>query len=194
MRLDEFVISRADLNADVMLLSLRRRADQKDSVVLKVRRTERGVVGDFERPDEPNAKSIAAALPTEDLDKLSTIWRSIRASFDELLPHKEAVTHLEMDGRDVFKERLSLALIQRFVTTFAPIVTEIAKKSPNGEELSLKIENDDGRREEIYLKKEVLTKSLEPLAASGRQVFAPLGLDSWVPALSIRPPNVTIPT
>jgi len=194
LHLDDFVIGRADLNADVLLLSLRRKVDQKDSVVLKVRRTERGLTGDFDRPDEPNAKSIPSALSPEDLEKLQGVWKAIRAAFDELLPHKEAVTHLEMDGRDVFKEKLCLALVTRFIATFAPLVTEIARKSPNREELSLKIENEDGRREEIYLKKEILTKSLEPLNAIGRQVFTPLGLESWVPALSMRPPNVTIPT
>ena len=194
MHLDDFIISRADLNAEVLLLSLRKKITDKDSCVFKVRRTERGLAGEFERPDEPNAKSIPSGLGPEDLDKLDKLWRAIRASFDELFPHKEAVTHLELDGRDVLKERLGLALINRFVATFAPLVNEIAMKSPNREELSLKIETADGRRQEIYLKKDSLTKNLEPLAAKDRNLFAPLGLESWVPSLTMRPPSVNSPS
>jgi hypothetical protein len=190
MHLDDYVISRADLNAEVLLLSLRKKIDQKDSLVFKVRRVERGLSGEFERPDDPNARAISSALGAEDLDKLERLWRAIRVSFDELLPHKEALTHLEIDGKDAIKDRLGMQIIARLVGTFAPIVTEITRKSPNPEELSLKIENPDGRREELYLKKDQLTKKLEPLPASGREVFAPLGLDTWVPAISMHPPSV----
>jgi hypothetical protein len=190
MNLDEYVVSRADLNAELMLLTLRKKIDQKDSVVFKVKRSEHGLSGDFDRPDDPNVKSIPSTLGPEDLDKLDRLWRAIRTSFEELMPHKEALTHLELDGKDVVKSNLALQLVARLVSNFAPIVLEITKKSPNKEELSLKIENDDGRREEIYLRKEVLTKNLEPLNASGREAFAPLGLDSWVPAISVRPPGV----
>jgi hypothetical protein len=75
---------------------------------------------------------------------------------------------------------------------FAPTVREIAKRSPNEFELSLKQENDSGRREEIYLRKEQLVSNLQPLSSVGREVFAPLGLDTWVPGLTTAPPPVAV--
>lgn len=66
----------------------------------------------------------------------------------------------------------------------------IAKRSPNEFELTLKVESEGGRREELYLRKDVLIGALQPLPAKGRDVFAPLGLDSWVPPMTTAPPPV----
>ncbi|WP_205633644.1 hypothetical protein [Labilithrix luteola] len=81
-----------------------------------------------------------------------------------------------------------MKFVVRLVTMFAPTVREIAKRSPNEFELSLKMENDGGRREELYLRKDQLTSKLQPLSSAGRQVFAPLGLDTWVPGVTTAPP------
>ena len=118
------------------------------------------------------------------------LWQAIRAECQALMDHKERLTKLELDGKDVFAEHLALDLVRRLVATFAPTAKEIAARSPSAEELSLKTESEDGRREEIYLKKEEIFRKLQPLPASGREVFAPLGLESWVPAVSMRPPPV----
>ena len=75
---------------------------------------------------------------------------------------------------------------------FAPTVREIAKRSPNAFELTLKTEAEGGRREELYLRKEALVSTLQPLPAKGREVFAPLGLDTWVPSMTAAPPPVTV--
>jgi hypothetical protein len=48
------------------------------------------------------------------------------------------------------------------------------------------------RREELYLKREQLLGALDPLPRDGRAVFAPLGLDDWVPAETARPPLVSL--
>ena len=68
----------------------------------------------------------------------------------------------------------------------------MARRSPNARELSLKREGSDGRREEFYLKRDQLIEALQPLPREGRAVFAPLGLDEWVPAATMRPPVVSI--
>ena len=44
----------------------------------------------------------------------------------------------------------------------------------------------------MYLRKEQLLSRLQPLPAAGREVFAPLGLDAWVPSVSQAPPPVVI--
>ena len=97
---------------------------------------------------------------------------------------------MSLDGTPVFEGGLVIPFVVRLVTMFAPTVREIAKRSPNEFELSLKQENDGGRREEIYLRKEQLVSKLQPLSSIGREVFAPLGLDSWVPGLTTAPPPV----
>jgi hypothetical protein len=100
------------------------------------------------------------------------------------------VVRIDLDGKDVYKNHLGLALVSRLVKTFAPIVEEITTRSPSEAELSLKREDDSGKREELYLRREELLKKLQPLNAEGRGYFAPLGLDDWVPTLTVRPPDV----
>jgi hypothetical protein len=62
-------------------------------------------------------------------------------------------------------------------------VNEIARRSPNASELSLKLENDGGKREEIYVKKEDLAAQLDALGPQEKALFSPLGLlrEQWAP-------------
>ena len=94
---------------------------------------------------------------------------------------------MSLDGNPVFEGGLVIPFVVRLVTMFAPTVREIAKRSPNEFELSLKQETDGGRREEVYLRKDQLVSKLQPLSSVGREVFAPLGLDTWVPGPHERP-------
>jgi hypothetical protein len=90
--------------------------------------------------------------------------------------HKERLLSVTLDGADVVEQDLVIAFVERLVQMFSPIVSEIARKSSNATELSLKREHDDGRREELYLRKQELAKRIEPLTAPARGLFAPLGL------------------
>jgi hypothetical protein len=96
---------------------------------------------------------------------------------NDVLPHRERLTRVELAGEDLFEQGAFIPFFQRIVKLFAPIVGEIAKRSPNPAELSLKQENDAGRREEVYVKKQDLMGKLAALDEQGRAVFAPL----WLP-------------
>jgi hypothetical protein len=111
----------------------------------------------------------------------------------DLLDQKEQLLAVSLDSQPVIEGGLALAFVVRLVSMFAPTVREIAKRSPNEFELSLKMETEAGRREELYLRKEQLTMKLQPLSSDGRAVFAPLGLDTWVPGTSSMPPPVSLP-
>jgi len=56
-----------------------------------------------------------------------------------------------------------------------PMVAEISRRSPNPRELSLKMENDAGRREEVYVKKEDLIAHLAGMGERELSIFTPLG-------------------
>jgi hypothetical protein len=64
----------------------------------------------------------------------------------------------------------------------APVVREIARHSLSPQELVLKRMLAGDRREEIFASKAELAQKLDPLPASLRQVFAPLGLDEGAAA------------
>ncbi|HEY8073633.1 MAG TPA: hypothetical protein VIF62_05980 [Labilithrix sp.] len=185
--LDDFTIAQFDISEDTFELQLKK---QKETLQFHVRRTEAGLGGMVEHPGVPGAESLPGTLSGTDLTHLEKLWKALRLATRELVDHKETLLAVNLDGQPVFESGLVLAFVVRLVAMFAPTVREIAKRSPNEFELTLKAETDAGRREELYLRKEVLVQKLTALSADGRQVFAPLGLDSWVPGTTTAPPSV----
>ncbi len=64
----------------------------------------------------------------------------------------------------------------RLVEVFAPVVHEIARRSPSPKELSLKIEREDGSREERYLDRGAARGTVEALHPRAARRFAALKL------------------
>lgn len=190
VHLDDWIISRFDAAPESFEMAVRKKIDQKDLFILRLTQTKNGVAGDVERLEDPNGKALPGALIAADIALVEKVWNALRAECTALMDHREKLTRLELDGNDVFGEHLALDCVRRLVATLAPTVKEIAQRSPSDQELSLKKETEDGRREELYLRKSELLAKLQPLPASGREVFAPLGLEGWVPSLSMRPPPV----
>jgi hypothetical protein len=190
VHLADHVVSHADVHDLGCELGLRKRFDQKENYVFKLSKADLGWRGIVERLDDPNANMLPPELSPEDLNKVLAVCHHIRDAMNDLLHQREQMLRLELDGRDVYANGLSLQLVTRLVTSFAPTVEAIVQRSPSAQELSLKKEHEDGRREELYLRRDDLLKKLAPLHAEGRGVFAPLGLDDWVPTMTMRPPEV----
>jgi hypothetical protein len=190
VNVDEWVIFQFDLSDDAFELTIRRKLTEKESLHFQLRRTEAGLSGVVEHPGQPNAEALNGQLATSDLTALDRVWQALRVACRDVIDHKEQLLTVSLDGTPVFEGGLVIPFVVRLVTMFAPTVREIAKRSPNEFELSLKQETDGGRREEVYLRKDQLVSKLQPLSSIGREVFAPLGLDGWVPGLTTAPPPV----
>ncbi len=190
VHLDDWYLGRADVHASFAEIALRKKPDQKDTLVFRLKRLPDAMRAEVEHPEDPNAKQLPSGLSIEDAALVDKLSRAIVERFTPLLHQRESVVRVELDGQDVFAKGLEMALVGRLVAVFAPVVEEVAQRSPNQAELSLKKEHDGGRREEIYLRRSQLTAALEPLDAAGRAVFAPLGLDDWLPTMTVRPPKV----
>jgi hypothetical protein len=193
VRLDDWVVGSAELDDTAATIAVRKKPDQKDTLIFKLRREEGVFAAHVAHPGDPNADLVPSVAEAEDLPHLERLWTALAAMFDEILEERTAVTSVSLDGEDVFERRLGQKLVERLVAVLAPTTLEVARRSPNQHELSLKREGDNGRREEFYLKRDHLLEGLQPLPRDGRAVFAPLGLDNWVPATTVRPPDVGPP-
>ncbi len=190
VNVDDWIVTQFDLADDSFALTIRRKLTEKETLSFHLRRTEAGLSGGVEHPGQPNAEALDGPLGGADLAALERVWQALAVSTRDVLEHKEQLVMAGLDGTPVFDGGLVIPFVVRLVTMFAPTVREIAKRSPNEFELSLKQETDGGRREEIYLRKDQLVSRLHPLSSIGREVFAPLGLDTWVPGLTTAPPPV----
>ncbi len=190
VNVDDWIISQFELSADAFGLTLRRKLTEKESLHFELRRTELHVDGRVEHPGQPEADSLNGPLGRQDVAALERVWRALELACRDVTALKEQLVSASLDGDPVLDGGRMVPFVVRLVTMFAPTVREIAKRSPNEFELSLKQEHDGGRREEVYLRKEQLVSRLQPLSAAGREIFAPLGLDSWVPGVTAPPPPV----
>lgn len=189
-RVDDWTITQADMSDEALELTLRKNFKEKEMLVFHIRKVEGMLSGTVEHPGAPGQDAVGTAMQHADLTHLDKLWTALRAASREASQHKEQLLGVLLDQQPVFESGLVLAFVVRLVAMFAPTVRELAKRSPNEHELSLKIEHEGGRREEIYLRKDTLINALQPLPAAGRAVFAPLGLDTWVPAMTTAPPPV----
>lgn len=187
--LGDWIVGRADVHDRGAEIALRKKADVRDAFIFKLQKSSKGMTGEVDRPEDANAKALSPTLVLDDVLKIDALAQRIREGFEPLFADRETVVCVDLDAKDVFKHQLGLAIVSRLVKTFAPLVEEITARSPSDQELSLKLEDDQGKREELYLRRDDLLKKLQPLNAEGRAVFAPLGLDDWVPTLTVRPPD-----
>lgn len=192
MRLDDWVIGSAELTDATASIAIRKKPDQKDTLIFKLKR-EQGVFSALvDRPGDPNASLVPSSADPADLPHLDKLWTALSKTFNEIIEERAVVTSITLDGDEVLGRELGQKLVERLIAVLAPTTLEVARKSPNANELSLKREGDGGRREELYLKREQLIATLAALPHEGRGIFAPLGLEDWVPAVTSRAPLVSL--
>lgn len=119
-------------------------------------------------------KSIAAVpeLKNElNILRLQELGKKIVEKTNYLYPKKLKLISLLMKDRDVLKENLIFDLMQKVAEIFAPTVAEIKKRSPSNVELSLKSEDETGKRNEIYLKKSEVKEKLNAINEKGARLL-----------------------
>lgn len=185
MVLDEYIVSAFELSDSAAQVTLRRKIQEKDSLIFDVKKEDE-VVAEVTHPLEDGEGALASAVDAGDRLHLTRLWQAVGSSLEAVLQQKDRLTKLSLNGEDVFENDLAIQFVTQLVAYLAPTVLEIAKRSPNASELSLKKEDDQGRREEIYVKREDLLKLLAPLGEKERAIFAPFGLTT-LPADLQRP-------
>ena len=184
--LDELVLGGFEVRDDRAEIRLRRKAEAPDSLVFNLRRTDDKLSAEVHHPDDAEAESgLPAVLDASSATELERVWQQLRSACAPLLARKKKLVRLTLGGSDVAGQDLGTKVVSLVVATIASTVSEVARRSPNAHELSLKVENDTGRREEIYLRKAQLVSSLSSVTPKERGVFDPLGLIASGPRESL---------
>jgi hypothetical protein len=178
LRLDEFVVAGFELDDESAQIRLRKKLEQKeDSLVFQLRRMDSELFAEARHPDDEELDQVLPAhVEPHERAHLERFWQMLRRSVSSVSGYRQRLRVLHLDLVDVFDADRAGDLVERIVQMLAPTAQEVAKRSPNAHELSLKEEGDDGRRREIYLRKDDLVRKLEPLTPEDRLRFAPLAL------------------
>ena len=126
------------------------------------------------------------AVAAEDSEALLALATKLGAMADEL-PKKRLVAAsfegLPFDGTNVEAQPRLVELVSRLVAKLAPALDEIAARSRSEDELVLRVQVDDARREEIFMPKARLREKLAPLDEAHRMLFR-----AFASALDAKPP------
>ena len=172
----DFIISEVDLDVDHAEIKLKRKPDAPtESIVLAMTRAEDALGTEIRRPAEKagGPDSIFPAVP-DDLKKLRSLWRSLEKAGEDTLSQRSSVSSVTLDDHDLLDGNRVVEFVERYVELYQPVVAEIAKRSPSPNELSLKLEKPDGRREEVYLRRDDLVHVVESLDDEQMKIFTPL--------------------
>lgn len=172
--LDEFYLGGFDLDEHAVELRLRKKPDQKDVLVFKLTETDAGFVAQVEHPGESGAEQLDPTLDAQATTELERFVTLLRSQCGAVVANKSQLLDVTLDGRGVFEEGLVSALLSVIVKSLAPTVAEISRRSASPLELTLKTEDDEGKRQEVYVKKAELFAKLDPLPLGARMVFEPM--------------------
>ena len=178
LRLDDYVVSAFELDDEKAEIHLKKRVDQKDdSLIFSLRRVDADLHVEVSHPDDQEVDQVLPAqVEAQDKPHVERLWQTLRSNVATLRRSRQRVTSLHIDMVDVFDTDRTSELIDRLIGVLAPTAQEVARRSPNASELSLKEEGVDGRRREIYLRKDDLVRKLEPLTPEDRPRFFPLAV------------------
>lgn len=188
--LDEFFIGGFDLGDETAQLRLRRKPDQKDALVFDMRYTDSGFYAEVQHPNEADTSSLEPVLEQASAVELERLVMMLRSAAGQVSKHKSRVLGVTIHGHDVFEDHLVGQLIKTIITHLAPTVAEIARRSTSPVELTLKTEEDDGKRQEIYVKKAELIAKIDTVPVTERATFDPLRMALEITPGTAPPPSV----
>lgn len=191
LQLDDYYLGGFELADDTAQLRLRRKPAEKDAIVFDMRYTDQGFFAEVQHPGESDTGSLEPVLDQGAATELERFVMLLRSAVGQVAKHKSRVLGVTIHGHDVFEDRLVNQLLTTIVKLIAPTASEIARRSTSAAELTLKTESDEGRREEIYVKKAELYAKIDAVPATERVVFEPLRSALEIAPGTPPPPGVT---
>lgn len=120
---------------------------------------------------DPELKAVLNIL------RLHEFGNNIIKALTDLYDERDVLDSLTYRAKDVFEENLIFDLMQKVAVIFAPTITEIKKRAPSKSEISLKTEDETGKRKEIYLKISQVQEKLSSIGEKGDKLYELLEIE-----------------
>jgi len=160
VRIGDHVVVEARLEPTSAEVRLEKKpGGKKPPLLLELSRDGEAVDVTIERESD-DGMSMFPAVPS-DAEKLEGLWESLESTAQQAFAARAGITAVRVAGHDILAEGQALLAIDRISDEFAPVVAQLAKRTPNDHELTLKVEGEDGKREERYIRRRDLYALLE---------------------------------
>lgn len=182
VKLDKLWIQEAMLTPHNVRITVRKGQGTGSGYTLELVRGSNGTVREL---DDNGVEKDVHPIETEDLESVTRLTDAVSAALQSLASHRSAMINASFDGVTLAELEDPRAIATALISTLAPTVNEIERRSGGVDELILRRDVADGRREEKYVKKAELRDVIVALPLALRNAFEPLQL---VPRSSLTPP------
>lgn len=180
VRIDYYFLTDLVLSGKELEVVLKKKLDtQAERFRLKMNFSDEFEVEVFhaqENEVEKNIQAVSELKSVLNIFRLRELGEKILERTNDLYSKRQKLEYINLNGKDVIDENIVFELMQTVAEFFAPIIADIKKHSPFGEELSLKAEDEKGNRTEIYLKKSVVIDKLDAIKDKGKRLSEILGV------------------
>lgn len=186
-RFEKYHLLEASLGPDQSILKLRQGPDGSGrGFDVKLRR--QPAQGSLLRVDDPpKSGEQAVDLRAGDAAKFLALADSLTAAAIDLSKNRRGLVQAVIDGKSLKEHDRPSLVLERLVSSMAPLIQEISRRSPSPNELVLKRLLGDDRREEIFLSKEEFRKKVEAASPAMLRILDPLGLAPSAAPAPVRP-------
>lgn len=173
VRIGDHVVTEARLKPTSAEVRLQKKpGGKRPPLLLELNRDGEAVDVTIERESD-DGMSMFPAVPS-DAEKLEGLWESLEDTARRAFGARAGVSAVRIAGHDVLAEGHTLIAIDHIAKTFAPVVAQLAARTPNDHELTLKVEGEDGKREERYIRRRDLHAILEEAGPAAVERFGHL--------------------
>lgn len=182
VKLDKLWVSDVALTPHNVRITMRRGVQAGAGYAVDVVRAASGTIREL---DDNGIEKDTHPIESEDREAVTRLTDAATTALQSMTSHRTAMISCAYDGAPLADVEDPSAIATALIATLAPTVNEIERRSGGVDELILRRDVADGRREEKYLKKAELREVICALPIALRNAFAPLQL---VPRSSLTPP------
>lgn len=130
-----------------------------------------------ENSTEKNILEVPELKNALNISRLRELGEKILENVDSLYERRQKLKSIYIGDKDVLEDNIVFELMQKVAEILTPIVTEIKEHSPfREEELSIKEEDEHGKRREIYLKRTDIREKFGTIKEKGDRLLEIMAL------------------
>jgi hypothetical protein len=179
IQLDKYFVTRVTFTAEKASLVLSRSAKEPSpGVEISLRGANPSGASTAVDVDQNGLpKGEPSVLGGNSAATVQQLWERIEATIADLVWYRRAARSATFEGTPVGEIRYPALLAKRIVDEIAPYVRELRQHSRTPGELALKRDLGDGRREELFITHEDVSRKYAAVTPRHRAIFDAFGLE-----------------
>lgn len=181
INIDVYILSDLTLsNKELEIVFKKRIYTASERFRLKMDFTEEFTVDIYyaeENGTEKNIQEVPELKSAVNISKLHELGEKILYEVDHLYQRRQRLRSIYLSDKDVLEDNIVFELMQKVAELLTPVIVNVKEHSPSREEeLSIKEEDEHGKRREIYLKRSEIRERLSAIKDKGDKLLEIMAL------------------